>query len=74
MITINLTEKKLRMKLATFLLIGVGVAIGFLLATDDKEQLITDIKDGFSKGKDLASKKLRKTFDEVSDNIAAMKE
>ena len=62
------------MKLNTLLLIGIGIGIGFLLATDDKEQLITDIKDGISKGKDYASKKLRKTVEDVSENISAMRE
>ena len=62
------------MKLSTLLLIGIGVGIGFLLATDDKEQLVADIKDGISKGKDYATKKLRKTVEDVSDNISAMRE
>jgi len=62
------------MKLSTLLLIALAVGIGFFLASEDKEELITDIKDGLSKGKDFVVDKLRKTAAEVSDHVTAMKE
>ena len=58
------------MKLSTLLLMGIAVGVGFFLATEDKEGLINDIKDGVSKGKDFVTKKLGQTVDDISDNVS----
>ena len=63
------------------LLIGLaaGVAIGYFLATDDKEALIEDAKGAFNKGKDFVKDTLQKgkakmaaAHNEVEDEVHGM--
>jgi hypothetical protein len=59
------------MKFNYLILIGIGIGIGYLLATDDKEEILNDIKDGLSKGKDFVTSKLKKTVGDMSENFAS---
>ena len=49
------------MKLSALLFIGIGVAIGYFLATEDKDELIDNLKEGVAKGKDIVTNLGRKT-------------
>ena len=53
---------------ALFFGIAVGIGIGYYLATDDKEELIANVKDSVNKAKDMVEtgiNKGRKLMDEI---------
>lgn len=53
---------------ALFFGIAVGIGIGYYLATDDKEELIANVKDSVNKAKDMVEtgiNKGRKLIDEI---------
>jgi hypothetical protein len=53
---------------ALFFGIAVGIGIGYYLATDDKEELIANVKDSVNKAKDMVEtgiNKGRKLIDDV---------
>jgi len=54
------------MKLSALLFVSIGVAIGYFLATEDKQELIDNIKEGVVKGKDLVTNLGRKTAEAAS--------
>ncbi len=53
---------------ALFFGIAVGIGIGYYLATDDKDELIANVKDSVNKAKDMVEtgiNKGRKLIDDV---------
>jgi len=62
------------MKFNSLILIGIGIGIGYLLASDEKNEILSDIKDGLSKGKDFVTSKLKKTVGDLSENFASGKD
>ena len=47
----------------------MGIGIGYLLATDKTDEIVDDLKEGFSKGKELIKNKLNKTVSKLSDDL-----
>ena len=60
------------MKLNSLILVAIGIGIGYLLASDDKDEIISDIKDGISKGKDFISGTLKKTVEDLADKTRSV--
>ncbi|MEP7128804.1 MAG: YtxH domain-containing protein [Chitinophagales bacterium] len=60
---------------ALFFGIAVGIGIGYYLATDDKEELLDNIKDSASKARDMVSNgisKGKKLVDEFKSRAEEM--
>ncbi len=55
------------MKLNSLMLLAIGVGIGYFLASDDKGEIISSIKDLLRQGKDYAQEGMDKGKKAVSD-------
>jgi hypothetical protein len=57
------------MKFKDLLLLCVGLGIGYFLASDEKDEIIGGIKEGFSKGKDLVNDNIKKAKNSLSESM-----